>query len=255
MTATRRSRPARTKVAAHRGRIDLSDLGIQTAVFRALGSTAPDAQRLAKAVTQLVHRFKRPTSGSLPSRHRVRLRNAAERRRVLERLEKGAFALAGGIAQIEGDSHLSYEFEQLFRSSVHGKPPGFPETGLTLADGDLGRQFLETLALAYAARHIRGTWRATKKGRPAKTQRNAFLQQLAREYEKATGVRPLVRKRDSFADIVSVALPACGFHVTDVRDAIASALSAPASRVQRIQITVEPRLREVPNLSRGCGRK
>jgi hypothetical protein len=233
----------------------VTEADIQKAVFVALGGQTVEAQRLWRAVWRLVQRYKTPSpqSGPIPRPYRA-LRSADARRKTLERLARRAFLLARDIAQVEQDGPLSGAFEELFRRSLDGKPPGFPETGLILEQGDLGRQFFETLALAHAAKYLRKSWRASKAGRPSKTRRNEFIKALAREYQEATGMVPSGRRRDQFSNIAGLALRASGFPLTDARDAISSALSSPDSKLRTVFI-VEPKLREIPKLGERAGKK
>ena len=123
---------------------------IQRVVFIALDGSS-NSQRMSQAVWRLVKRYRPVAKGSGA---RIALKNAAERRRVLERLERRALNLARDIDRVERDGQLSHAFERLFDlSKDDGHPPGFPDNARILDEGDLDRQFWETLQLAYAARH------------------------------------------------------------------------------------------------------
>jgi len=249
----RRGPRRRRDAHAGPGTADESGAAIQREVFRRLGST-PESQRFALAVRELVKKHRVPISNDLP-RQRPAFKNAAARRRALERFERKVFSLARDIIHIDEDRALGSAFEEVFDSSVDGKPPGFPDTGLILEKGDLNEQFLAILALGYAARHVRRTWRAHKKGPPRRSDRDRFIRALATAYERATGIKPAGRKRDTFSDIAAEALRFCGFRVGDVRDAVASALSAEEPRGWHITFTVEPRLRQAPELTSSRGNK
>jgi hypothetical protein len=124
---------SRRVASGRRTAMRVTEADIPKAVFDALGGPTTEAQQLRRAVWRLVQRYTRPSPkpGSVPQRYRA-LRSANARRKALERLARRAFVLANGIAQVERDGPLGEAFEDLFRDSADGKPPGFPETGLIL---------------------------------------------------------------------------------------------------------------------------
>ena len=238
--------PIRSRVVA------ASDADIQRIVFRAFGQTR-ESQRFANSAIRLVARYRKLLPTAIRRRDRPASASAKARRKWLEGFEKRAFRLASDIDRIQNDGGLSTAFERLF-GSLGGKPqPGFPDTGIVI-EGSLNIQFIETLALGYAAREVRKTWRP-RRGAPRYGLRTQLLQELAREFETSFGAAPGVRKRDPFSRVAALVLLACGIRSGDVREDIASALRAPVIGVDHITVITEPHLRRIPEMARKNGKK